>query len=698
MDEEEFGFEEVMEGESGAEGGPAPDQPGVEEGGLQSALKAQIDDAIDYSESDLAHDRLEAASMYRGDGLETDESLDATRSKAVSRDVHDTVHAMLPSIIRVFFSGKDVVEFDPQGPEDEGWAQQATDYVNQIVLQKDNEGFIVFYSAIKDCLIKGIGVFKWWWDEDYHVEAHRYSGLDQATFQVLAGDPSVSEIYDHEQDAFGMMSCTVARKVSKGGYARVEAVPPEERLIDRSARSIDDSKFYGHRRTVTVSDLVAMGFDFTQVSRLTGSDNMDTNEEKVERYDNQVYQDNVITSDPSQRTLEFIEAYMRIDLDADGVAELYKVSCGGTGYEILVYADDGEQAVELVDEIPFAEICPDPEPHLATGNSVSDQVIDLQKIKTGLLRGTLDSLSRAIFPREEVVEQQVNMNDVLNPEIGATIRTKNPGMIREIVTPFMGKECLPVMEYMDGIKADRTGISDTTQGLNPEAMQSTTAVGVQAAVSASQQQLELVARIIAQTGVTRLFRGLLTLIKSNQDQTRTVKLRNNWVPIDPRACNGNMDAIVNTALGRGSDTDKMGMLNMVASKQELAMTTLGPNNQLATMVEYRNTLAEMVTLAGYYNPDKFFLPVEHGQVMEQMNQQLQEAQAAQKEAEDMSRNLEYELRNHRASEDANKDADSIKKGTEALKNVVDAIQTADQVVVGDDPAADEAAAAGKYVQ
>lgn len=696
--DEETGFEEIVEGMEEGPKSKTSEGPGVDEGGLQSALKAAIDDAVDYSESDLADERLSAMSAYRGDGLDTDVDLDATRSKAVSRDVHDTVHAIMPSLLRVFFSGRDVVEYTPEGPEDEQWAKQATKYVNQIVLGKDNDGFMICHSAFKDCLIKGLGVFKWWWDEDFHVEAHAYSGLDQATFQVLAGDPSVSEIYDFEQDPeFGMISCTVARKVSKGGYARIEAVPPEERLIDRVARSIEDSTLYGHRRNVTVSDLVAMGFDFEQVSSLGGSENMETNEEKVERYDNQVYQDSVVVSDPSLQTLEFVEAYMRIDLDADGVAELYKICCGGTSYQILNYAD-GEQAVELVDGIPFAEICPDPEPHLATGHSISEQVEDIQKIKTGLLRGTLDSLSRAIFPREEVVEQQVNMDDVLNPEIGATIRTKAPGMVREIVTSFMGQQCLPVMEYFDEMKADRTGVSDTTQGLNPKDLQSTTDVGVQAAVSASQSQIEMVARIIAQTGMTRLFKGLLTLIKTNQDQMRTVKLTNEWAQVDPRAWNALMDASVSTALGRGTDSEKMGMLNLVAEKQELAMATMGPNNQLATMVEYRNTLAEMVTLAGYYNPDKFFLPVEHAQIMQQMTEELEAAKAEAQEATEMSRNLEYELRNHRASEDANKDADSIKKGAEALKTVVEAVQLADQDDVDPDAAKDEAVAAGKYIQ
>lgn len=695
--DEEYGMVDVPT-EDMLDATPPPggsDEPGLSLDDFQSSLKYVIDDAVDYAEEDLAETRQTNMDAYRGVELSGDCDLDETRSRAMSKDVHDTVHAMLPSLLRVFFSGQAVVEYMPEGPEDEEGARQATDYVNKIILSKDNDGFMVFYNAFKDALIKQVGVFKWWWDEDFHIEAAQYSGLDEMTFQVLAGDPHVSDIYDFEQDEMGLISCTVARKLSKGGFARVEAVPPEERLIDRKARSIQDSDFYGHRRIVTVSDLVAMGFSYEQVSQLGGVEELETNEEVVERYDNQVYQRTVIPTDPSQREVELVEGYVKADLDADGVAELYKVCVGGVSRTILLY-EDGSQAIELVDEIPFAEICPDPEPHLATGHAIAEQVVEIQTIKTNLLRGTLDSLSRSIFPREEVVEMQVNMDDVLNPEIGAVIRAKAPGMVREITTPFMGRECLPVMEYMDQIKADRTGISDATQGLNPDALQSSTAAAVDATVSASQSQLEMVARIFAQTGITRLFKGLLKMVTTHQDQARTVRMNDNWVPVDPRAWNAGMDACVTTALGRGTDSQKMAMLNMVAERQQAAIAEMGPVNQLCTMAEYRATLAEMVTLAGYYNPDKFFLPVEQQQIVEQFMGQMQELQGQLDEVNQQNVVLATELQKHTQAEDDKNMADadlkrmqSGKVAAETFDKIVEAAQRANQEDVEPGAADDE---------
>jgi hypothetical protein len=224
-------------------------------------------------------------------------------------------------------------------------------------------------------------------------------------------------------------------------------------------------------------------------------------------------------------------------------------------------------------------------------------------------------------------------------------------------------------------------------------LQSTAKAGVEAAVSASQSQLEMIARVLAQTGVVRLFKGLLKLIKTHQDQARTVKLRGTWAEVDPRAWNGEMDAAVNTALGRGTDTEKMAMLALISQKQETIMQTLGPYNQLCTPREYRETLAEMVTLAGYYNPDRFFLPIEIGQVIEKMNQELQEAKQTAQQATEENHNLKWQLRNHSEAEDAKNNADAFKKGAETVHTIVEAAQLANQQVVDPNAAQDELAAA-----
>ena len=677
-------------------------EPGVTFEELESILRSSVEHAVNYAEEELAGPRQAAQEFYDGQLFDGDEDLDATRSRVVSRDVHDTIKAIMPSLLRVFFAGKNAVAYDPTGPDDEQWAKQATDYVNDIVLSKDNKAFVLFYDVFHDALLKSLGTVMWYWDEDKEVVGQQYKGLTQDQLKMVTTPSQGTEIASVEVEPIedpimGMLyDADVTYRILRGGKIKLEAVPPEERLINKSARSIDDSKIYGRRRVMTVSEVVAMGYNYEQVVKMGGSENLDTNEEQVERYDSLTHETDAPSVDPSMRTLEYCDIYLRVDYDGDGFAELYHIACGGTNYEILEY-DNGEKAMEIVDSIPFAEFCPDPIPHIATGNSISDAVMDIQKIKSNLLRGALDSLSRSIFPREEVVANSVNMDDVLNPEIGAVIRTKAPGMIREITTPFMGKEAMPLMAYMDEVKANRTGISDTTQGLNPEMLQSSTPGAVSAAVGAAQMQIEMIARILANNGMTRVFDGLLKMVKTHQDQVRTVYLRGDWVPIDPSFWNAGMDATVNTALGRGTEGERMAALELVAQKQESAMTLAGPVNPLVDWEHYRNTLAEMVTLAGYPNADRFFLPVEQGQGVQQLQEQVQQLTTQNEEYEQAMLGLQMELQSHTEAEDIAKGAKAFKDGASAIKELVDAAQTANEVQVGPDPAGDELKATYPYV-
>jgi len=661
------------------------DKPGITLDELRSLIRTEVREAIDYCEEELAQKRVERQEAYDGEGYENDEKLDATRSRAMSKDVQDTVSQMLPSMMRIFCGGGSPVEYLPTGFEDIEYAAQATDYVNDVVLGIDNDFYSVFYTAAHDALVKGLGVFKWWWEVETSIEGSFYTGLDEAAFGLLTADPDV-EIDDFEQyndimSGLTLINCHVRRKVNKCGKMVVEAVPPEERLINASARSIASKScyFYGHRRDMKVSELVAMGFDYDQVHDMSGESTLDSNEEAMERLDDETATVRGGSADPSMQTVEVVECYFNADLDADGIAERYRIYVGGDAYDILEW-DDGDLAIDLCEEIPFAEICPDPVPHRATGKAISDKVMDVQRIKTNLLRATLDSLSRSIFPREEVVESQVNMDDVLNPEIGAVIRARAPGMIREIVTSFMGKECMPVLAYMDEVKADRTGVSDATMGLNPQSLQSSTEGAVNNTISAAQTQIEMVSRHFC-TGVTKMFKGILKTIKQHQDQVRTVKLRNAWVPVDPSAWNAGMDATPRVALGRGTEQDRMTYLMLIAGKQEQLMQTLGPTNGLCTLAEYRNTLEEMVRVSGYYHAETFFLPVETGQQIQQLaeqNKQLTEENAQLKQQQEM---MGEELMKRSRSAANKDDAAAEQSRATAFEKSVSAVHEAGTAVV-----------------
>jgi len=578
----------------------------ISEEELQNIVIAEIDDAQSYIDDDISPQRALAGQYYKGEPFGNEEE---GRSQAMSMDVRDTVQAMMPSIMKVFFAASNVVEFAPNGPEDVATAQQATDYVNYC-LTRDNNLFSECYSTFKDALIRKNGIMKVWWDTEKDVTTHYFTGLDEATFSVLQSDPTVEvknvEITYGETMTMTPMGemmqqtpptydCTAVRTTEKGRL-RVQSVPPEEFLIDRRARSIETAEFVAHRRYVTVSDLVKMGYDFDEVQDL-GFETLDDFEGNPETFDRnpQAFVQITGRTDTTSRKVLYIEGYVYVDMDGDGIAELCRVCVAGTANKVLHW--------EPCDFIPFVDFCPDPEPHTFFGMSIADVTMDIQLIKSNILRNTLDSLAQSIHPRTGVVEGQVNIEDVMNTEVGGIIRMRAPGMVQPFTMPFVGQQAFPMLQYMDELRENRTGISKAASGLDANALQSSTRAAVAATITAAAQHIELICRIFAETGMKSLFHKSMQLIAKNQDAPRMVRLRNTFVPIDPRVWDTNMDVVVNVAIGTGSNEEKMAFLGQVAAKQEMLMQMGAP---LADMQGYYNTLSQMMALAGFKDPTVFF--------------------------------------------------------------------------------------------
>jgi hypothetical protein len=386
--------------------------------------------------------------------------------------------------------------------------------------------------------------------------------------------------------------------IKPDGRVKLEAVPPEEFLISREAKSVSEAEYVGHRRIVTVSELISMGYSEEEVEGLASAhDDMNTNMERRTRNPSLTNEMNS-RDDAAMRKVMYVENYIRVDYDGDGVAELRKVCTAGDGNKILMN--------EPCTMAPFATFCPDPEPHDMFGMSAADVVMDIQRIKSVIMRNTLDSLAMSIHPRVAVVEGMVNIEDVMNTEVGSIIRQRAAGQVQPLSMPFVGQQAFPVLQYMDQVKEARTGISKASSGLDANALQSSTATAVAATVNAAQQHIELIARIFAETGMKQLYKLVLHLITTHQDAPRMIRLRNEFVPIDPAAWNANMDVNINVALGRGSDTERMMMLRQIGEMQKEAMTTMGAQNPLTDISKLSNTLKAMTELAGFKDTSMFW--------------------------------------------------------------------------------------------
>jgi len=584
---------------------------------LESLVGTELTDATSFVDAELSPVRARAIQYYRGEPFGNEEE---GRSQVVSTDVRDTIAGIMPSLMKVFYGSKQIVHFAPKNAEDVPAAEQATDYVNYI-FNNDNNGFLTLHSAFKDALRGALGIIKYVWEEKVEVKTEYYSGLDESALTVLLSEPNVvgSAIMSMDDPSYqppvdpmtGQPAVDPAtgmpapapkiydvelKREYKDGRVRVEAIPPEEFLIDRRARSVEDATLVAHRRMMRVSDLVALGYNEEEVSSQMGVYELDTNDEYIAR--NPYAQSYGPGGTQDDKRVLYCEAYVRVDYDKDGISELRKVCTIGPGYKMVMN--------EPCSHAPFALFCPDPEPHALIGLSMFDYTADLQKIKSAILRNMLDSLSLAIHPRVGVVEGQANMDDVLNTEVGGVIRMRQAGAVQPFSVPFVGQAAFPMLSYLDEVRETRTGMSKASMGLQADALQSTTRAAVAATVSAAQQHLELIARIFSETGMRALFKGILKLVTENQDRPRVVRLRNQWVPIDPRSWNSDMDVEVDIALGAGTEEQKIAVLNSIAQKQEQIMQTMGPQNPLVSPQQYRNTLVKLAEASGYRNSDEFF--------------------------------------------------------------------------------------------
>jgi hypothetical protein len=581
---------------------------------LESVLRSEMDDAKDFI-SQVGEERAESTEYYLGNEPEETSTL---QSRFVSTDVRDTILFMLPSIMRTFFGTKKIVEFVPYGPEDIPVAEQQTNYINYVVQEK-NPGFKILYDVFKDALVRKAGYVKAFWDDSISSSTHEYTNIDPAQYQALIMDENVEIVSESvemstmtmidpmtneeiTQESPASYDLTI-RRIKQKNQVCIEAIPPEEVLIARHARSLEESSYVAHRMVKTVSDLVAMGYDREEISQHAGygssAVDVEAFEEQIARnpFDDIVYPDR---ADTGSKDVLYIEHYLFYDLDEDGIDERVRVCTVGEGLHIM--------DMQPFDELPIISFCPDPEPHTAIGSCPADYLKPIQAAKSQIMRDTLDSLGHAIFPRMGIVEGQVNIDDVLNTDIGQPIRMRAPGMVQPFTIPFAGKEAFPILSYLDESKENRTGVSKASAGLNAEALQSSTSAAVTATMSGAQGRIELICRHFAEGGMKDLFKLVNNLIIKHQDAEDVFRLDNEFIPVDPRYWDADKDMVVNVGLSKTNDDEKMTMLSQLAGKQEQILQTLGPNNPLVTLQQYANTLTRTIEMAGFKDASNFVTP------------------------------------------------------------------------------------------
>jgi hypothetical protein len=622
----------------------------MDEGQIKGILENEIDNAIGYIETETTELRRKALDYYLRNpyGNEVE-----GRSQIVTGEVAEAIDGALPQLIRVFTTTEDIVYFEPTRPEDEESAKQATDYCNW-VFYRENDGLLILHNWFKDALMQKVGVVKAYWEEKEDVKTEKYENLSEDELAMLLSDPGIEvveqevEFMDGGIDMMGMPiqipKFEVKIKKSKEyGCVKIENVPPEEFLISKSARTIQDSPFVAHRRLMTRSELIAMGFKKKVVEGLPSYDDLQFTPERVARFSQGEQPDENISLDPAMQVIEVYECYIYIDVNGDGIAELRKILYAGS--EIL---DDEE-----CDVIPFHSLCPIPIPHKFFGQSLADRTMDIQLIKSTVTRQMLDNLYLTNNARLGVVDGQVNLDDALNATPGGIVRMKQAGAVMPIEVPSVTAQAFPMLEYMDQVQAKRTGVSDSQQGLDPDVLNNVSATAIAAMMKSNSGKLELIARIFAETGVKSLFRGILHLLGKYQDEAKIVRMRGKFVTFDPRTWANEYDVSVNVGLGSGDREQKLAMLNMISQKQEQIIQAYGPSNPLVSVAQYRDTLARMIEAAGFKDASVFL-----NEISPEQNAALSQPQPptpdAQAEVAQMLAQVEREKTQAKAQIDAAK--------------------------------------------
>ncbi len=548
------------------------------------------------------------------------------RSQYVDSTVQDTIEWIKPSLMRVFASGDEMVKFTPHGPEDVAASAQATDYVNY-VFQKDNPGWEILYSWFTDALLQKNGIVKVWWEEYGAAEREEYHNLEEMELQSLIENPNV-EVVEHTQHGEGLHDLVILR-TDYGGKVKIENVPPDEFLISREAKDIQDARFVCHRVIKTLSELREMYPDEDLDENNLGSGEEDADMLSGERqarfdFDNTAYF-GVGNSEPEDalKTYWLHESFVRTDYDGDGIAELRKVCTVG----------DYVLANEEIDNVPFVSITPIKIPHKFFGLSVADLVTDLQLYKSVLMRNLMDNMYNQNFGRYAVLEGQANLDDLLTQRPGGVVRVKSPNAVMPLTTPPLEPYSFQMLEYLDGIRESRAGVSKMAQGLDENALTShTTATAVNVVMNNAQSRVELIARQFAETGVKDLMKRIYELLLKYQDKGRVVMLRNEWVSVRPDMWNDQMDCTVSVALGNGSKDQQMAHLSQMMSFASQAMQG---GLSIVTEQNIYNLGAALIKAMGYQNVEDFLTPPQ-----ERQEGPSPEEQAAQMEMQNKTKELE----------------------------------------------------------
>ena len=629
---------------------------------LKAIVQKEISNCQGTFGATLASDRRQNLDYYNGEAFGNEIK---GRSQVVTSDTLEAVEWAMPSFTEVF-NASNLFDFEAAEKEDEAFAKQASEYINFIVA-KDNPGFEIVHDWVKDGLISKCGFLKLPWvvkdkrreltetapsydafllrKADLEAEAEKkdakFEILEETYFTVdEQGEETEAEAPGDDELTPDLMAPPVQvrfkyQRTEEIGRVVITPVPPEEMLISRNARRLqwlgydDEPSFVGHRTRKTETQLIDEGYDEEQVRKLPAYSEQSTNQEKISRDK----QDDAYTGavddrgDQGMREIEIVEGYLQVDWDNDGRAEYIKVMIAGESGNSEILEKKGKPDILEVDDHPFVAITPIRMPHKVIGKALADLTRDIQLIKSTLVRQILDNAYN-INNGRMIVNERVILADAISPRPNQVVRVKGEGNVQEAMAPIwpnpIAQHLTPLVEYMDQWRDAKTGVL-RGQGLPEDALKQMPGFGISLVQNAAQQRIKFMARTMAETGFKDLGRKLLRLVIAHQDKPRAIRLRNEWVDMDPRPWNAEMDVTINVGIGYGNKAQEAMMLDGILLKQEKIIMYQGsPFGPIVGPEEILNTLEKQTEAMGYRSAEPFYKRPTAEQI-EELKQQAAQA-------------------------------------------------------------------------
>lgn len=575
----------------------------------------------------LQQNREDALSYYLGNpnGREV-----KGKSTVTSTDVADAIEWIMPQIIKALTQNNEVVRFDPAGAEDEDQAELESDFVYDL-LMKDNEGFIVIHQFVKDALMQKNGFVKVFYEKYDDVKKEAYTGISEVQLQVLLSDPAVELVQMTEgMTDIGRVFDVLVSRTCKTGKIRVINVAPENVRVaaNHNSISLKDCRFLAHIEEKTVSDLIRDGYDRKLIEDALTLDDSTNSDYRFTLQGESTTPRELTYTDDSQRILSISECYTYIDIDGDGIGEYVKVTVIGHDNPTVVLD------VEEIENCPFISTTAILMSHKLYGLSIYDRLKQIQDHKTSLWRNTMDNIYLQNNQRLGVLDGQVNLDDLLLSRPGGIVRMKSADALVPIVTPQIGDAAYKMLDYLDMTRAGRVGV-DANGDVNVENVGDRVgSQGIDRVMSAKEELVNLMIRVIAETGMKPLCYAIRDLAVKHIDSVQHFRFKETWQAVNPSTWNRRLRSTVRVGLGTGDRRLMLEGAQAIIGLQEKALMV--PGQALVKPNNIYNAIKFAAKQYGIDGVGRFFIAPESPEGKQFAQEQDQKAQEQRSKEEQIA--------------------------------------------------------------